>query len=71
MKETQLLLLALLLCFHSLAQDDPYLWLEEIESEKSMEWVQNQNAKTKKAVESAEGFTTERYVAVESLGKLI
>lgn len=57
MKKTQLLLLALLLCFHSLAQDDPYLWLEEIESEKSMEWVQNQNAKTKKAVESAEGFT--------------
>ena len=57
MKKTHFLLLALLLSFQSFAQDDPYLWLEEIESEKSMEWVQTQNAKTKKAVESAEGFT--------------
>ena len=57
MKKIHFLLLALLLCFQSFAQDDPYLWLEEIESEKSLEWVQSQNIRTKEAIESAAGFT--------------
>ncbi len=40
----------------SFSQEDPYLWLEEIESEKSMDWVHKQNSKTKNAVELAPGF---------------
>ncbi|WP_375204081.1 prolyl oligopeptidase family serine peptidase [Hyphococcus sp.] len=28
------------------AQDDPYLWLEEIEGEKALAWVENENEKT-------------------------
>ena len=59
MKKTHLLLVALTLCFqYSFGQEDPYLWLEEIESEKSMEWVHSQNDKTKRAVESSPGFAT-------------
>jgi len=31
----------------NMAQDvDPYLWLENIDAEKSMEWVKQQNEKT-------------------------
>ena len=29
-----------------LAQDDPYLWLEEVEGEKALEWVEGQNKKS-------------------------
>ena len=28
------------------ADDDPYLWLEEVQDEKALDWVRNQNAKT-------------------------
>ena len=32
--------------------EDPYLWLEEIESEKSLDWVKNQNANSEKILTS-------------------
>ena len=28
------------------ADDDPYLWLEEVQDEKALDWVRDQNAKT-------------------------
>lgn len=36
--------------------DDPYLWLEDIEGEKAMAWVNRQNARSRPAVEGHEGF---------------
>ncbi len=36
----------LLIPVTSMAQDDPFLWLEEVEGEKSLEWVKDQNSKT-------------------------
>ncbi|MCK5103059.1 MAG: S9 family peptidase, partial [Cyclobacteriaceae bacterium] len=30
--------------------DDPYLWLEEVESEKSLDWVRAQNALSEKSI---------------------
>lgn len=38
------------------AQSDPYLWLEDIESERAMEWVRTQNARTFEALEHSPVF---------------
>ena len=57
MKKQILLMTLSLFTQYSIAQEDPYLWLEEIESEKSMNWVREQNSKTKRTVESAPGFS--------------
>jgi len=38
------------------AAEDPYLWLEEVEGEKALDWVRAQNAASKGALESLEGF---------------
>src|SRR5690554_1851218 len=52
MKEPPFLLALALLCMnttaHSLAQDtdDPYLWLEDVEGEKALEWVESRNKAT-------------------------
>ncbi|MCW5590472.1 MAG: S9 family peptidase [Burkholderiales bacterium] len=41
----------------ALAQDeDPYLWLEDISGERAMAWVNDQNAKSRPAVEKEPGF---------------
>ena len=31
---------------HAQQEDDPYLWLEEVESPRALEWVERQNART-------------------------
>ncbi|MEM9899417.1 MAG: prolyl oligopeptidase family serine peptidase, partial [Pseudomonadota bacterium] len=36
------------------AMDDPYIWLEEITGEKSLAWVNEQNARSKPRLETAE-----------------
>ncbi|MEP6860877.1 MAG: prolyl oligopeptidase family serine peptidase [Deltaproteobacteria bacterium] len=36
--------------------EDPYLWLEQIEDSKSLDWARAQNAKTKAALEAVPGF---------------
>jgi prolyl oligopeptidase len=36
--------------------DDPYLWLEDVTGRKSMAWVEDQNAKSRPAVEADRGF---------------
>lgn len=39
-----------------LAESDPYIWLEELRTQKSMDWVQRQNEASKKQLEAATGF---------------
>jgi prolyl oligopeptidase len=46
---------------------DPYLWLEEIEGEKALEWVRAQNAKYLPELESTPGFADWRRRAEEIL----
>jgi len=36
--------------------DDPYLWLEEVNGEKPLAWVKEQNAKSQPALEAQPGF---------------
>ena len=38
------------------AAEDPYLWLEDVEGEKALDWVLAQNAASKDSLESLEGF---------------
>ena len=38
------------------AQEDPYLWLEDVTGDKALAWVEQQNAPTQKALESSPGF---------------
>ncbi len=36
--------------------DDPYLWLEQVEDKKALDWVREQNQTSKTALEASEGF---------------
>ena len=38
------------------AQDDPYLWLEDVEGDKALDWVRAQNAESAKVVKADLGF---------------
>lgn len=38
------------------AQEDKYLWLEDVEGAKPMEWVKQQNAISAKEIKAYEGF---------------
>src|SRR5688500_14478556 len=40
--------------------EDPYLWLEEVTAEKSLEWAREQNKKSKAELEASPGFATTR-----------
>jgi prolyl oligopeptidase len=67
----------------ALAQDDPYLWLEDVSGEKSMAWVQDQNAKSRPVIEKDAGFhpllnrfteianSRERIPAISKLGPFV
>jgi prolyl oligopeptidase len=33
-------------CHSAVAEDDPYLWLEQVQDEKALDWVRGQNSKT-------------------------
>jgi prolyl oligopeptidase len=50
------------------APDDPYQWLEDVNGEKSLAWVKEQNAKTQPALEGQPGFKElhERLVAINN-----
>jgi len=39
-------LVTVLACSSAFAEDDPYLWLEQVQDEKALDWVRGQNAKT-------------------------
>lgn len=42
------------------AEDDPYLWLEAIEAERSLDWVRSRNAESEASIASGESFPTLR-----------
>ena len=42
------------------ASGDPYLWLEEVEGEKPLDWVRERNAAAQKEIEAAPGFAALR-----------
>ncbi len=59
MKRIHLLLTGLFLLnvsMISFAQEDPYIWMEEVESEKSMKWVNDQNTVSSKKLSAVDGF---------------
>jgi len=33
-------------CYSAVAEEDPYLWLEQVQDEKALDWVRGQNSKT-------------------------
>ena len=46
---------------------DPYLWLEDIEGAKALDWVKKENAATDKLIASRPGFEADRKRAREIL----
>jgi prolyl oligopeptidase len=44
------------LAMEAAAQEDPYLWLEEVQGEKALAWVKEQNAATQPLIEGSPGF---------------
>lgn len=51
----------------ALAQEDPYLWLEDVLGDKPLAWVKEQNAKTQKLLEASPQFAEIRDKAAEIL----
>lgn len=49
-----------LLAFSAAAQEDPYLWLEEVHGERAISWVKDQNAVAQKLIESMPQFAPMR-----------
>jgi len=49
------------------AQDDPYLWLEEIEGEEALDWVRGQNARSLKELETDPRFAAMQEEALSVL----
>ena len=50
----------------ALAQEDPYLWLEDVGGEKPLAWVKEENARSQPLLEGAPGFKElhERLLAI-------
>ena len=51
----------------ALAQDDPYLWLEEIEGERALDWVRDENARSLKQLEADPRFAAMKQEALSVL----
>lgn len=49
------------------AEEDPYLWLEEVMGEKAISWVRDQNARSQKTLEASPQFAAIRDKALEVL----
>lgn len=47
------------------AQEDPYLWLEDVMGDKAISWVKEQNAKTQKLLEAEPQFSSIRDKTLE------
>lgn len=47
-------------------QEDPYIWMEEVESEKSMNWVLNQNKITAEKLTKVPGFDAMKQQYIDS-----
>ncbi len=50
------LTLSIILPMTAIAQEDPYLWLEDVTGEKALTWVKEQNAVTQKRFEASSNF---------------
>lgn len=48
----------LFFAFAANSQEDPYIWMEEVESEKSLNWVNQQNQLTKDKISTVNGFSS-------------
>ena len=57
MKTLYLIALSLVTSATFSQENDPYLWLEEVESDSSMDWVLKQNELTKKKLTNSESFS--------------
>lgn len=53
---TSFLALAVVLSACAVHQDDPYIWLEDVEGEKSLQWVETENARSKVILEGQPEF---------------
>ena len=49
----------------AVAQEDPYLWLEDVSGDKALSWVKEQNAKTQKLLEAEPLFASIRDKTLE------
>ena len=47
-------------CAAAAQDEDPYLWLEDIEGQKALDWVKSENAATDKLILSRPGFEADR-----------
>ena len=59
MKKLFIISTCLLMLFTGLqlrAQEDPYLWLEEVQGKKALEWVKEQNKESVAVLEAVPGF---------------
>ncbi|MEN8118318.1 MAG: prolyl oligopeptidase family serine peptidase [Bacteroidota bacterium] len=56
MKVTLLITLIAIMAQFGHTQDDPYLWLEDIDAEKSLEWVEKWNEKSLQVLTSQPGY---------------
>jgi len=50
------LMLAIAMNAHAQTDEDPYLWLEEVEGARAMQWVHEQNAISQPQLEGKPGF---------------
>ena len=56
MKRTVFFILLAFMTQLNWAQDDPYLWLEDVDSKKSLDWVEQWNEKTLKTLTEQPGY---------------
>ena len=52
---------------NAIAQEDPYLWLEDVSGDKAIAWVKEQNSKTQKLLEAEQPFVAIRDKTLEVL----
>ncbi len=57
--------LAMIHSTSAFAQDDPYIWLEDVTGDKALSWVKEQNAKTQKVLEASPQFASIRDKTLE------
>lgn len=57
-KYTLLITLFTLITQLSMAQEDPYIWLEDVDAEKSLKWVENWNKKSLNVLTNQDGYNT-------------
>ena len=58
--------LVLICCiFNAGAQEDPYLWLEDVSGDRALSWVSEQNLRTQRAIEAHPQFAAIRERTLE------